>query len=77
MVLLKFKKIIRVLDYSIAVGCLAWGFWRMSPWWIAGGVLGLVLAWWNPSARFEAYLRQRIRPAVPPPSTPDSLKAKK
>lgn len=42
---------IRVLDYAVALGCLAYGVYDQSTLFIVGGVLGLGLAWYNPAGR--------------------------
>lgn len=45
------KKLYKTLDYSLAIACLGYGLYDLNPWWIAGGGLGLVLAYIDP-ARF-------------------------
>lgn len=52
----------RAADWTLALGSLAVGAWLQSPLWIAGGLLGVALAWWRPMARLQARLNaMRVR----------------
>jgi len=51
---------LRWLDVGLGAGCLAYGFYVHSYWWMAGGVIGLALAWYNPAERLKAHLRAKM-----------------
>lgn len=46
----------RAADWSLALISLAIGAWLQSPLWIAGGLLGVALAWWRPMGRLQSRL---------------------
>ena len=50
-------KSLRTLDYLLSVGTLVWGGYSGSPWIIAGGCLGLVIAYINPAERVSALIK--------------------
>ena len=73
--------ILRYFDFGLALGSLGYGAYTKSWLWIAGGLLGLVLAWLNPGKRIKEFLFVRMkRPLVArvgpdkgfplPPTTP-------
>lgn len=78
------SRTIHVLDYTLAVASIAYGFYSQSGLWLVGGLLGLALARANPGARIKEVLQRRMlrkshtearRPWVsfpPPPSAPYS-----
>ena len=51
---------LRCFDYGLAVAALAYGLYLQSGWWIAGGVIGLVLAFINPGKRFKRFMESRM-----------------
>jgi len=78
---MKHMNTLRFLDYGLAIGSLAYGLYAQSLLFLAGGSIGLVLAWVNPAKRIRNLLFTRIRrrnePAIKPaaafplpPSTP-------
>lgn len=63
---------LRAVDYLGAFASIAYGLYllqqgdSMAPWFLYGGMLGLVIAILNPAGRFAASLRaKKARSAVP------------
>lgn len=51
---------LRCFDYGLAVAALGYGIYLQSGWWIAGGVIGLILAFINPGKRFKQFMEGRM-----------------
>jgi hypothetical protein len=51
----KLQPYMRLFDWAAGIGTLSYGLWRESGWWIAGGVLMLILAWLDPGTRLKRY----------------------
>jgi hypothetical protein len=51
----------RWLDFGLAAGSLVYGLYVQSLFWIAGSLLGFVLAWINPGKRIKEFLFIRMR----------------
>ena len=45
----------RLFDWALGAGSLAYGIYAQSWWWIAGGIIGLGLAWYDPGTRIRRY----------------------
>ncbi len=59
----KLQPFLRAFDWLGGAGTLGYGLWQHSFWWIAGGVLMLVLAWYDPGTRIKRYA-SFIKPAA-------------
>ncbi len=60
----RFQSAMRAFDWLLAGGSLGYGCYAASALWIASGVIGFGLAWYNPAAR----LRKRFTVMRPPPA---------
>lgn len=69
----KLLKYLQRLDLVLSLASLAWGFFAPSIWALMGGCLGLVVTWYNPSARLQAYLKKRFLRKAPGPSDAGAL----
>lgn len=56
----KVFKYIRYLDLVTALGAVAWGIYQHNAWWLAGGLVGLVVAWLGPAERVNNLVRSRV-----------------
>ena len=57
---------LNALDWLVALGTLSYGAYTGSLLWIAGGVLGLGMAWYNPGKRIKALIEKKMqRKTVP------------
>lgn len=43
-------------DWALALASLTVGIWLESVVWIAGGAVGVLVAWWRPMARLRVAL---------------------
>ncbi len=58
----KSQRYIRLFDWILAAVSLGWGAYTQNPWWIAGGVIGVALAWYDPGTRLRrhfAFIKQQ------------------
>lgn len=58
-------RLLRLLDYAVALACLGYGLATSNEWLAGGGVLGLGLAYLNLGARVGAKIKSRAKPAAP------------
>lgn len=56
----KLLRIVYALDWLISLGTLALGLYWQNWWMVAGGILGLGLAYLKPAARIQAVLEKRF-----------------
>jgi hypothetical protein len=66
----RLTKCMRLLDFSVGIGSIAWGIWLgitrgfvvgwIPLFWLTGGVLGVALALWNPADRLRRLLEKRL-----------------
>ena len=54
------KNTSRILDWTCAGASLIYGIYALSWLWIAGGILGLALAYWNPAPILAAWFISKI-----------------
>lgn len=63
------------LDLVLSLGSLGWGLWFQNYWALAGGVLGLLMTWYNPAEKLQAKLQAKFLRKGPPPSDASALLA--
>lgn len=56
----KFIKALSALDWIVGTLTLVWGLYSGNSWFIAGGVLGLMTAYFKPAMRVQAALEKRF-----------------
>ncbi len=56
----KLIKALSALDWVVGTLSLAWGLYSGNAWFIAGGALGLVTAYYKPAVRIQAALEKRF-----------------
>ncbi len=49
------QRYLRIFDWALGVVALGYGIYAHSGWWIAGGVIGLGLAWYDPGTRIRKH----------------------
>lgn len=54
------EKWIHRFDWIIAIATAGYGVWQQSLVWEGMGVLALLLAWWNPAARFRTWIQKKV-----------------
>jgi hypothetical protein len=59
------RNYLRAFDWLLGIASLGYGIYAHSWWWIAGGVIGLALAWYDPGTRIRRYFSV-IKPASSP-----------
>jgi len=52
---------VRAVDWLLAVASLAVYAWTLEWPWLAGGILGCVLAWIQPLARLQGFVNHMMR----------------
>ncbi|MEA1937933.1 MAG: hypothetical protein U9N14_02435 [Pseudomonadota bacterium] len=60
------QKKLHVLDWTMGFSAIAWGIYdKLNPWWIGGGILCILAAWWNPVPKFQNWITGKFiqRPA--------------
>lgn len=50
----------RVIDWSLAIGTIAYGLYEQTWWIVAMGVLGLGMAWYNPASRVRGWIGSKM-----------------
>jgi hypothetical protein len=56
----KLLRIFTALDWLVGSVCLVTGVWTQNWWLAAGGLLGLVAAWYKPALRIKAVLDKKF-----------------
>lgn len=56
----KLFKLLAAMDWLVSGGSVAYGLLTQNWWYVAGGVLGLCLAFYRPSERIRAVLEKRF-----------------
>lgn len=56
----KLLKNISAIDWILSIGTILVGIYMQSSMLIAGGTLGLGIAWYNPAARLKAHLGKKF-----------------
>lgn len=56
----KLFKLLAAMDWLVSGGSVAYGLVTQNWWYVAGGVLGLCLAFYRPSERIRAVLEKRF-----------------
>lgn len=65
----------RILDWSAALASLGYGVYdHLNLWFLAGGLLGLLMAWWNPAEKMTAHIRSKFSYKRVGSANDDSLK---
>jgi len=54
------EKWIHRFDWVVAFASMVYGIDSQSPLWMGLGALAILLAWWNPTARFRALVQRKL-----------------
>ena len=69
---------LNLLDWVVSIATIGYGVYSESTVWLAGGALGLALAWYNPGKRVKALIERKMARKATPATTPslaDELEA--
>lgn len=56
----KLFKLLSAMDWLVSGGSVAYGLYAQNWWYVAGGLLGLGLAYYRPSERIRAVIEKRF-----------------
>lgn len=57
----KFQKFANKLDWAGSIACIGYGIYISGMWWILGGIIGLVIAYFNPSKKVSDKITSKFK----------------